>query len=207
MRHVDETLRAKPVLDPYVCRVRVEGITLRGKIRLDALLEEFPGIGEVRFRVLSGPWEGATWIRDAGGLFWRVIRTHPRREEIADLSPQVAQGVRLEDLLWSALLRRIQQEKNVEILRRDPAMIRLRFVRDGGMDEFVLDGRTHTPRSWVRWEDGEMILRVFYDPVQEKSASRVIAWAALGVAVGMVSLGLWLWGKGRQNETSGKAPE
>ena len=200
MPRVDEILKARPLPGPYVCRVRAEGITLRGRIRLEGVLEENPGIGAVRFRVLSGPWEGATWIRDAGGLLWRVVRSYPRREEMADLSPQIARGIRLEDLLWSELLRRVQREKDGEVLRQDAAMIRLRLSRNDERDEIVLDGETHTPRSWVRWEGDDMILRVFYDPVQEESPSRMIAWTALGVAVGVAAFGLWLWRRGRSDE-------
>jgi len=194
----DEVLRGKPFLKPYVCRVRAEGVTLRGRIHLEGILQELPGIGEVRFQILSGPWEGVTWVRDAGGLLWRVVRTYPPREEMADTSPQIARGVRLEDLLWSEVIQRLAKE-NAEILRHDPALIRLRIKRNHTLDEFVLEGKTHTPRSWVRWEGEEMILRVFYDPVQEESSPRMIAWTAFGVAVGVVALGLWLWGRRRRD--------
>lgn len=193
-----ETIRVAD-LRPYVCRVRVEGETLRGRLRLEGILEEFPGIGEVRFRVIRGPWEGASWIRDAGGLFWRIKRPYPLREEIADLSPQVARGVRLEDLTWSVLLSRVRKWENPEILRADKAILRLRHREGGWTDEVALDARSSSPLSWTRWEDDEMVLRVFYDPVKEESAGRVIAWAALGVAVGVASLGIWLWKRGTGN--------
>lgn len=202
MHAVVDRLNAQNLLRPYTCRVRAEGVTLRGRLRLEAVLEEFPGIGEVRFRVTRGPWEGATWIRDAGGLFWRVSRPYPLREEMADLSPQIARGIRLEDLTWSALLQRIRSWKEPEVLREDAALLRLRHREGDITDEVLLDSGTLRPHAWTRMDGDEMVLRVFYDPLREEKASRILAWTALGVAVGVASLGLWL-----VNRTRGNHPE
>ncbi len=197
----DDDLRKRlPQLRSYTTLLTLEGITFRGRIRLRALLEEHPGIGEVRFRILEGPWEGSAWIRDARGLVWRILRSYPPREELSDLTPQVARHLRLEDLAWSAVLERIRKAPQVEILRADPAVMKLRLVDGPFADEITLNSQNLQPLAWTRWQGEEMIARVFYQRPREESTSRMLAWAALGVAVGVVAVGLWIWQRTQQEE-------
>lgn len=186
---------------PYSTLVKVEGSTFRGRIRMTALLEEYPGIGEVRFHVIKGPWAGSIWTRDARGLIWRIRRNTPFKEELSDLTPQIGHDLRMEDLTWSSVGERIRKASHMEILRDDPAVMKVRLVDGPYRDEITLDAKDLSPRAWVRWEGGDMVVRVFYQSPQHISATRMTAWVAVGIAVGITALGLWLWGKTKREDT------